>query len=130
MSGAINLRVLLPMMALFLPADLAAAPPNEGVKSLFPLLSDEECWRKLPRPRREAARRCRRGRGRWPVRCPGRRPRCCNWISCIGRVIRSGRCSAARCDGSPAMPIVVNTAWPMPRPTCGVPASTRRGSVP
>ena len=48
MSGVIDLRALLPMMALLLPADLAAAPPREAVRSVFPLLSDEESWRKLP----------------------------------------------------------------------------------
>ncbi len=47
MSRAINRSVLLPMMALFLPAALAAAPPRETVPSIFPLLSDKECWRKL-----------------------------------------------------------------------------------
>ncbi len=47
MSGVINLRILLPIVALLLPADLMAAPPGEGVKGIFPMLSDEECWRKL-----------------------------------------------------------------------------------
>jgi alkylhydroperoxidase family enzyme len=54
MTRAINFRVLLPMMALFLPADLMAAPPNEGVKNLFPLLSDEECWSILAPTEEEA----------------------------------------------------------------------------
>ena len=131
MSRAINLRVLLPILALFLSADLVASPPPEGVQSIFPLLSDEECWRKLaPTEKGRQSRHCRRGRGQWPVRCPGRRPQCCTWTSCTGRAIRSGRCSEARCDGSLARPTVVNTAWRMPRPTCGGPASTRPGSVP
>ena len=48
MPRVINLRVLLPMMALLLPAALIAAPPRDGMGSIFPLSSDEECWRKLP----------------------------------------------------------------------------------
>ena len=48
MSEAMNLRVLLPMAILLLPAGLIAAPPRESVRSVFPLSSDEECWRKLP----------------------------------------------------------------------------------
>ncbi len=47
MFRAISIRALLPILALFLPADLVAAPPREGVQSIFPLLSDEECWRKI-----------------------------------------------------------------------------------
>ena len=47
-----SISVLLPIVALFLPADVAAAPPREGAGSIFPILSDEECWRKLPRPRK------------------------------------------------------------------------------
>jgi alkylhydroperoxidase family enzyme len=43
-----SFRVLLPLLALCLPADLFAAPPGEGMGSIFPLSSDEECWRKLP----------------------------------------------------------------------------------
>jgi alkylhydroperoxidase family enzyme len=56
MSRVIHLRVLLPMMALLLPAGLLAAPPREGVKSIFPLLSDEESWRKLSPSEKERAR--------------------------------------------------------------------------
>jgi alkylhydroperoxidase family enzyme len=48
MRGTIVLRFLLPMVALLMPAHLPAAPPREGAGSLFPLPSDEECWRKLP----------------------------------------------------------------------------------
>jgi alkylhydroperoxidase family enzyme len=36
------------MMTLLLPAGLIAGPPRERGGSVFPLLSDEECWRKLP----------------------------------------------------------------------------------
>jgi alkylhydroperoxidase family enzyme len=53
MSRAINLRVLMSMMALFLSADLVAAPPREDVQSVIPLLSDEECWRKLSTTEKE-----------------------------------------------------------------------------
>jgi alkylhydroperoxidase family enzyme len=42
-------------MALLLPAGLLAAPPREGVKSIFPLLSDEESWRKLSPSEKERA---------------------------------------------------------------------------
>jgi alkylhydroperoxidase family enzyme len=48
MPGVTKLKVLLPLVALFLPADLLAAPPHDGMGSIFPLPSDEECWRKLP----------------------------------------------------------------------------------
>ena len=47
MPRAINRSVLLPMMTLFLPAALAAVPPGQTVPSIFPLLSDKECWGKL-----------------------------------------------------------------------------------
>jgi alkylhydroperoxidase family enzyme len=47
MSRAINFRVLLSMMTLLLSTDLVASTPREGVQSIFTLLSDEECWRKL-----------------------------------------------------------------------------------
>ena len=48
MSRIIRLRVLLLLLALFLPVDLRGAPPVDGIVRIFPLLSDEECWRKLP----------------------------------------------------------------------------------
>jgi alkylhydroperoxidase family enzyme len=38
---------LVPLGVLFVPAALIAGPPREGKESIFPLLSDEECWRKL-----------------------------------------------------------------------------------
>jgi alkylhydroperoxidase family enzyme len=47
MARAITLRVLLPILTLFLSADLVASAPPDGVQSIFPRLSDEECWRKL-----------------------------------------------------------------------------------
>jgi alkylhydroperoxidase family enzyme len=48
MSGVINLRILVLLAGFFLPAALMAAPPAQGIENLFPLSSDEECWRKLP----------------------------------------------------------------------------------
>jgi alkylhydroperoxidase family enzyme len=48
MSGVTRLKVALPMLALLLPAGLMAAPPRREAGSVFPLLSDEEAWRKLP----------------------------------------------------------------------------------
>src|SRR5271168_1933841 len=48
MSGFIKLKVLLLVIVLFLPPDLIAAPPHDVVGSIFPVSSDEECWRKLP----------------------------------------------------------------------------------
>jgi alkylhydroperoxidase family enzyme len=50
MYGAIRIAALLPIIALFLPADSVGAPPNDGVRSIFPILSDDECWRKLSTP--------------------------------------------------------------------------------
>ncbi len=47
MFRVINLGILLPMVALLLPSDLAAEPPRNGAAGIFPLLSDDECWRKL-----------------------------------------------------------------------------------
>ena len=47
MSGSTNLALLLPVMVVLLSAASAAAAPPE-VKIRFPLLSDAECWRKLP----------------------------------------------------------------------------------
>jgi alkylhydroperoxidase family enzyme len=49
----INLRIFLPLAALFLPAALMAAPARDGAGTVFPLSSDEECWRKLS-PTRKA----------------------------------------------------------------------------
>jgi len=47
MFGSTSLAVLLPVMvALLSVASVAAAP--QDVRNRFPLLSDEECWRKLP----------------------------------------------------------------------------------
>ncbi len=48
MSGVTRLKLALPMLALLLPAGLMAAPPRREAGSVFPLLSDEEAWRKLP----------------------------------------------------------------------------------
>ena len=48
MSGFIKLRVSLLVVVLFVPSDLIAAPPRDGMGSIFPVSSDEECWRKLP----------------------------------------------------------------------------------
>jgi alkylhydroperoxidase family enzyme len=48
MPGVINLRTLVPLAALFVPAVLIAAPPREGDAKVFPISSNEECWRKLP----------------------------------------------------------------------------------
>ncbi len=48
MLGVINFRILVPLAALLMPAAVIAAPPREGTASIVPLLSDEECWRKLP----------------------------------------------------------------------------------
>src|SRR5271168_3652902 len=48
MSGVIKRRDLLLVAALFLPADLIAAPPRDSMGSIFPVSSDEECWRRLP----------------------------------------------------------------------------------
>jgi alkylhydroperoxidase family enzyme len=48
MPGVINLRILVLLGTSFMPAALIAAPPREGMGSIFPLLSDKECWRKLP----------------------------------------------------------------------------------
>jgi len=46
-ESLIAIATIAVLIALFLPADLMAAPPREGMGSIFPLLSDEECWRKL-----------------------------------------------------------------------------------
>jgi alkylhydroperoxidase family enzyme len=48
MSRAIHLTVFLPVVALLPPANLAAAPPREGVARAFSLSSNEECWLRLP----------------------------------------------------------------------------------
>jgi alkylhydroperoxidase family enzyme len=47
MPRAIRIGALLPVIALFLPADSVGTPPNDGVRGIFPILSDDECWRKL-----------------------------------------------------------------------------------
>ncbi len=47
MSRAIKLCLSLSMMALLPSAALMAASPREGAQTIFPLLSDKECWRKL-----------------------------------------------------------------------------------
>ena len=48
MSRVMNLKILVLLAGLLLPSCLMAAPPSEGTGSTFPLLSNEECWRKLP----------------------------------------------------------------------------------
>jgi alkylhydroperoxidase family enzyme len=47
MSGTMSLALLIPIVVALLPAILMAAAPDEA-GSRFALLSDEECWRKLP----------------------------------------------------------------------------------
>jgi alkylhydroperoxidase family enzyme len=47
MSRAIRIGALLPMIAVFMPVDSVGAPLDEGVRHIFPLLSDDESWRKL-----------------------------------------------------------------------------------
>ena len=53
MSSVIRIGALLPMLAVFLPAGSVGAPPHEGVGRIFPILSDDECWRKLSTTERE-----------------------------------------------------------------------------
>jgi alkylhydroperoxidase family enzyme len=48
MSKVMNLKILVLLAGLFLPSSLIAAPPREGTGRTFPLLSNAECWRKLP----------------------------------------------------------------------------------
>jgi alkylhydroperoxidase family enzyme len=48
MSGTKGLTLLAAIVAAFLPTVLMAAPTREVAESTFPLLSDEECWQKLP----------------------------------------------------------------------------------
>jgi len=48
MSRLVTFRVLLLVVALFLPADLIAASPRDSMGSIFPVSSDEDCWRRLP----------------------------------------------------------------------------------
>src|ERR1700677_1289221 len=47
MSGSTSLALLLPIMVVLLLAASVAAAPAEA-RTRFPLLSDAECWRKLP----------------------------------------------------------------------------------
>jgi alkylhydroperoxidase family enzyme len=47
MFGLTSLVLLLPIMVVLVSAASVAAAPEE-VRTQFPLLSDEECWRKLP----------------------------------------------------------------------------------
>ena len=48
MACVIDLRIWVSLVALLLPAVLIAAPSREDKGSIFPLPSDEECWRRLP----------------------------------------------------------------------------------
>jgi alkylhydroperoxidase family enzyme len=46
-SRAIRIAALLAIIASFRPVDSVGAPPQDGQRRVFPVLSDEECWRKL-----------------------------------------------------------------------------------